>query len=702
MKKSKNFDDIYKALQAETAQALPQSLSPAAIVQSLESVQPQPKKHRAARYASIAAAVAVVVIAAAVGLRLSGVPKSDSVISAPRLPQSAQTSAEAEDAYLRTASYAEIENFFLEKQKTYKAKSYADDMFAFNFNATKGAVPETAYGTGAAPNMAEGTANSGSAPSAGDISGEVRAHGETNTQVEGVDEADILKNDGNYLYIVRRAKNAIEIVDIRDPKQMHTAATVSCASESEMRSAEELYVYGNRLVVLYSARPSNGEGAIDMYRACYAYTVENLKTAVEVYDISDRTAPRLCFDYAVDGGQISSRLDGSTLLLTTTYSVPIYKNEDDMKNACVPCTYQAEEKTRFSESDIRIVSDADSTEYLTVSRLDISADTAVPQTKAVLGGGEELYCDGESLLVAQTDFSELQKESETVQNDIARLTELHTRLYAFDLKGGIAYKGSTQIQGRTLNQFSMDSFGDCYRIATTADSGSIVTVLSKDLQIIGELGGIAKGESIYAARFMGDTAYLVTFYQTDPLFVIDLSDPTAPKVTGELKIPGFSNYLHPYSENLLIGVGQDGTAAGANGHLKISLFDVSDKQNPKEISKAVYSGSSVSTSPVQNTHKAFLTVRESGEFAIPVQEISYSTSAFRWYASMLCVQDGKLQITGTYTPKADGTELTRVTYAGETVFTLSENTLTAFDKATGEILSEITYNRDASGNVVIE
>ena len=95
-------------------------------------------------------------------------------------------------------------------------------------------------------------------------------------------------------------------------------------------------------------------------------------------------------------------------------------------------------------------------------------------------------------------------------------------------------------------------------------------------------------------------------------------------------------------------------------------------------------------------------MRESGEFAIPVQEISYSTMAHTYYASMLCVQDGKLQITGTYTPNADGTELTRVTYAGETVFTLSENTLTAFDKATGEILSEITYNRDASGNVVIE
>lgn len=702
MKKSKNFDDIYKALQTETAQALPQSLSPAAIVQTLENVQPQPKKHRAARYASIAAAVALVVIAAAVGLRFAGVPKSDSVISAPRLPQSAQTSTEAEDAYLHAASYAEIEDFFLEKQKAYKAKSYADDILLFNFTQEKNAAPEAAYGTGAAPNMVDGTANSGSVPAAGDSSGNTRAHGETNTQVEGVDEADILKNDGNYLYIVRRTENKIEIVDIRDAKQMRTASTISCATESEVRIAKELYVYGNRLVVLYSAHPSDGEDAIDMYRACYAYTVENAKTAVEVYDISDRTAPRLCFDYAVDGGQISSRLDGSTLLLTTAYSVPIYKNEDDMKNACVPCTYQAEEKTRFPESDIRIVSDADSTEYLTVSRLDIAADTAAPQTKAVLGGGEELYCDGENLLVAQADFTELQKESDTAPSDIARPTELNTRLYAFDLKGGIAYKGSAQIQGRTLNQFSMDSFEDCYRIATTADSGSIVTVLSKDLQTVGELRGIAKGESIYAARFMGDTAYLVTFYQTDPLFVIDLSDPTAPKVTGELKIPGFSNYLHPYSENLLIGVGQDGTAVGASGHLKISLFDVSDKKNPKEISKAVYSGSSVSTSPVQNTHKAFLTVRESGEFAIPVQEITYSTSASRYYASMLRVQDGKLQVTGTYTPHADGTELSRVTYAGETVFTLSENTLTAFDKATGEILSELTYDRDGSGNVVIK
>lgn len=695
MKNPMDFDKISQYIQTETAQTLPESLSPEAIVKSLETVQVKPKKRHTARYVSLAAALALVVLAAAVGLRLTHIPKTDGVISAPKTPQSVQTVQEAEDAYLRTADYAEIENFFLEKQKAYKAKSYAEDMDIFNFNSSKTAIPETAVGS--AGSLPSSTNASGGSPA---DSGADRAHGETNTQVAGVDEGDILKNDGSYLYIVHQAQNTVEIVDIRDPKQMRTAAVLRCASET--RTAEELYVCGDRLVVLYRSFSTGADGKIDLYNACYAYAVEGMQSVAEVYDISDRTAPRLCFDYAVDGGAVSSRIDGSTLLLVTSYNVPIYKNEDDMKNACVPCTYQAGEKVRFPADSIRIVSGADSTEYLTVSRLDIGADAAQPQTKAVLGGGSNLYCDGESLLIAQADYTEFDEEETSARNEVARMAAVNTRLYAFRLQDGIAYTGSAQIAGTTLNQFSMDSFSGYYRIATTAADGSLITVLDGDLNTVGALRGIAKGESIYAARFMGDTAYLVTFYQTDPLFVIDLSDPAAPKVAGELKIPGFSNYLHPYSENLLIGVGQDGNDAGANGHLKISLFDVSDRQNPKEISKAVYDGSDATLSPAQTTHKAFLTVRESGEFAVPVQEFSYRTSAFRWYASMLTVQDGKLQVTGTYTPNTDGAELARVTYAGDTVFTVSEKTLTAFDKETGEILSELFFTRDSFGSVTLE
>lgn len=692
MKKNKSFNDIYKSIQNATDIPLPEALAPEAIVKTLENVQMQPKKRHIARYASLAAALAIVTLAGVVGFRLTNASHIGSVVSAPKIPQEVQLVAETEDEYLRTASYAEIEQFFLDKQKTYKTKSYYDDMNIFGFKSAETEEINAEFAGSASGNVNTDAANttSGSSPSASSA----RTHGETNTQVNGIAEADILKNDGDYLYIVGTQQSTVDIVDIRDPQNMRIVSQIDRAAEKDGRRARELYVYDDTMVVLYSAYATAQNRTMKLYDACYAYAAEDMQTAVEVYDISDRTAPRLRFDYAVDGEMLSSRMDGSALLLVTTYNVPIYKDENDMKNACVPCTYQAGEKVRFPEENVRIASNTDSTAYLTVSLLDTQADTAAPTTKAILGGGNEIYCDGEALLVAQTDRTE-QKNAETVS-----VSELFTRLYAFDIRVGIAYKGSVQIAGTTLNQFSMDSFGGYYRIATTASDGSCITVLNKSLETVSALSGIAKGESIYAARFMGNTAYLVTFYQTDPLFVVDLSDPAAPKVTGELKIPGFSNYLHPYADNLLIGIGQDGTNAGANNRLKISLFDVSDMQNPQEISKAVYNGGTSSMSAAQNTHKAFLSVPESGEFAIPVYEVSNDYRTYTYYASMLTVQNGKLHITGTYLPTAGNSEIERVTYADSTVFTLSHNTLTAFHKETGAILSEISYNH--AGEVVIE
>lgn len=699
MKKHENYADVYKYIKDGTDFSLPETLSSDNIAKTVASVRVQPKKRYTARYVSIAAALVVVTLAGIVGFRLTNAPQKGGVVSVPKMPQSVQTAQEAEDEYLRTASYEEIESFFLDKQKTYRTKSYADDMAVFGGNTglfnDKAATPESS----AVPGIS-GVMNSGTDSIDYKLSTDGTAHGETNTQVDGIDEADILKNDGNYLYIARAQQSTVEIVDIRDPKNMQTTAQIDRTAETETRTVRELYVYGDTLVLLCDVYAHTENSEKSLYDVCYAYVSENMKTVAEIYDISDRTAPRLRFDYAVDGGQISSRMDGSTLLLITSYTVPIYKNADDMKNACVPCTYQEGEKVRFPAENVRIVSGTESTAYLTVSRLDTQADKAEAQTKAVLGGGSEIYCDGENLLVAQADYTALQNETDTARDVAVSSAAIGTRLYTFDIKSGVAYKGSAQVKGTTLNQFSMDSFGGYYRIATTASDGSLITVLNKNLDLVGELRGIAKGESIYAARFMGDTAYLVTFYQTDPLFVIDLSDPAAPKVTGELKIPGFSNYLHPYAENLLIGIGQDGTAVGANNRLKISLFDVSDRENPKEISKAVYNGGSASMSAAQNTHKAFLSVRTSGEFAVPVQEIFYSDTANNCYASMLTVQDGKLCITGTYTPKHGDAEIERVTYVGDTVFTFSENALTAFDKGTGEILSEIVYNN--TGNVVIK
>lgn len=693
MKTRKNYDDVYKRIQSETKTDLPENLQPAAIAALVKDTQQTKRKPRTARIVSVAAAaVFVAVLAGVAGVRLfANTPNVDK----PKTPQQS-ISADLDDAHLRSATdYKEIEDYFAALQAEYKSQnrgSVWDDAVKL-FGAQKYSVSEIADGA-----VAE-SFNSGNAlaPGAADTAaGTAASHGETNTQVENIDEADILKNDGEYLYLVQHADTPrVEILDIRDRTKITLAATaqLSAANEGERISVSEIYVRENTLAVLAAVYNDAENGGMDYARGCYAYYVQAARTLAAIYDISDRSAPVLLNTYAVDGSLLSSRMNGDTLLLLTNYNVPIYKDETDMKNACVPCYYQGGEKMRFPVNDVKLPENIDDTAYLTVSLIDTKHPAETPKVKAVLGGGSDIYCNGDTLLAARTETeANISEVGDTVTYSMKNMI---TRLYAFDLTDGVCYKGSAKVQGTVLNQFSMDAYNGYYRIATTAQDGSIVTVLNRDLETVGVLSGIAKGEQIYAARFMGDTAYLVTFYQTDPLFVVDLRNPEAPEIKGELKIPGFSNYLHPYGEGLLIGVGQDGTDARATNQVKISLFDVSDKENPKEISKLVYGKSGgYAYSAAQRDHKAYLTFSDSGAFAVPICEYN-NRGTNTAYASAVTVENGELKITNTYTPEsmqsgntysAYSSEIRRVTYSGDTVYTLSDAGLTAFDRASGEIL----------------
>lgn len=711
MKSRKKYAEIYEKIQNDTKADLPDSLQPAAIAELVKNTEQTKKKHRTARIVSVsAAAVFVAVLAGVAGVRLFNHTPN---VESPKTPQQS-VSADADDAFLRSPTdYREIEDYFAALQAEYKAQNRGRvwDNAVQLFGAQKYAVSEIADGTVAESfNSGNALAPDTEGTPADIATGTTASHGETNTQVENIDEADILKNDGKYLYLVQHADTPrVDILDIRDRTNitLAAAAQLPAANEGERISVSEIYVRENTLVVLAAVYNDAENGGMDYARGCYAYDVQAARTLAAIYDISDRSAPVLLNTYAVDGSLLSSRMNGDTLLLLTNYNVPIYKDETDMKNACVPCYYQSGEKMRFPVNDVKLPENAEDTAYLTVSLIDTQKPDETPAVKAVLGGGSNIYCNGDTLLAARTETeSEVSEVGDTVTYSMA---DMATRLYAFDLTDGVCYKGSAKVQGTVLNQFSMDAYNGCYRIATTAQDGSIVTVLNRDLETVGVLSGIAKGENIYAARFMGDTAYLVTFYQTDPLFVVDLSNPEHPEIKGELKIPGFSDYLHPYGEGLLIGVGQDGTESGTTRHIKISLFDVSDKENPKEISKLVYGGNSgYSYSAAQNDHKAYLTFSDSSEFAVPIYEYD-NRGTNTAYASAVTVENGALKITNTYTPEKTQTgetysaysgEIQRVTYSGDTVYTLSDTGLTAFDRASGEILC--TYSAPQYEEAVAE
>lgn len=684
MKRQTPNQDILNRIKAETTVPLPERLTPERVAEHVAGETVQPKKRHIARYVSVAAAFVLLVLAGlAVWQFADGTPTLTAPLETPNVQ-----AADAGDAYLQTAeSYEQIEDLFVALRDENAPASRFSLSGLFN-GSDKAAAPEGFDLGGVTGAVTDGGM------------GGTSAHGETNVQVEGVDEGDILKNDGAYLYVLRwtTERGYVDIVDIRDKAQMRSVSQIEvCRAEtvdgtSTYTNISELFITGDTLTVLYTA--SSYSVSSEMPEIYGAGTAGTTKTVAAVYDVTDRAAPVLRYTYAVDGRLISSRMTDSTLLLVTEYSVPLYKNDSDLKNASVPCFYKDNVKTRFPVNTVCLTANTESQSYLTVTLLDTASDGTNAQMKAVLGGGTDIYCTEDALLVAAQDLSDAVTYSNAAGNEIVTYngSAVDTRLFAFSLEGGVRYQGSTKIDGTLLNQFSMDAYNGYYRIATTAEDGSCLTVLNESLETVGELRGIAPGEDIYAARFMGDTAYLVTFYQTDPLFIVDLSDPASPRVTGELKIPGFSNYLHPYAENLLIGIGESGDENGATGQLKISLFDVGNMQEPKEISAVVFDDRAFSDSAAQYDHHAYLSLSD-GTFAIPVTESGPLTDPHS-FACVLTVEDGELRVLETYSPDT-ATHLaytvTRITYAGSTLFTLSDTALVAFDRGTGEQLARIDY-----------
>ena len=445
-------------------------------------------------------------------------------------------------------------------------------------------------------------------------------HGTTNNQEQGVEEGDIIKTDGKFLYVANRQDRKVSIVDA-----MSSELTVLSQIELNKKdySITEIYLAGDKLIITggyYENKNENyyaDDTAINY--GCYAMGFSD--SFVKVYDISDRNNPELITEYSQQGGYKNSRMIGDKLYCISTYYVNVYNN--NYRNYCIPETTVNGVCDKISADCISVIEDSKASSYAVITTLDINSEE--PESEAVLGDCEELYASAKGLFLSETDYENSQE---------------YTKLYRFEYTDtGVDYKCMGKVPGYINDQFSMSYDGEYFRIATTQNKveidGEAVTMvvdgrvnnlymLNNNMQIVGSLQNLAKGETIQSVRFIGNMAYVVTFRQTDPLFVIDLSDPTNPTVMGELKITGFSEYLHPISNTLLIGVGQDGTETGTNGDCKVSLFDVSDPLNPTEVSKlTVSNGNGNADSPVAYNHKSFINLSEN-EFAVPFSIYAYS------------------------------------------------------------------------------
>ena len=511
---------------------------------------------------------------------------------------------------------------------------------------------------------------------------------QTNVQVEGVDESDIVKTDGDYIYSL--TQNELFIIKANPVESTEIVSKIKFES-----SPRNIYINDDKLVVF-------GED-FQVSKATYSQSFRRNSpyTYFKIFDISDRSEPSQLRDIRFEGSYSNSRMIGNYVyFITSTYNYyidgePILPRvlENGVDTACredkciMPDVYYFNlpyNRYNFSSINVLDLANIDSdverevyilsnnqnmyvsesniyityTKYISEEQLVMEMTKEIlvprlPQKEAdkivaidavenfILNDNEKInkisvilerYIQGlpddEQESLEKEILAEMKKKYEDISKELEK-----TVIHKVEIDGSnIEYKTSGEVTGHVLNQFSMDENDGYFRIATTknrtwsrfddgsSESYSNLYILDENLKQIGAIEDLAPDERIYSVRFMQNRAYLVTFKQTDPLFVIDLSDLRNPKVLGELKIPGFSNYLHPYDETTLIGIGKDAKLNEhervVTGGLKVSLFDVSDVANPREADNIII-GDAGSDSIALNDHRAFLFSADRNLLVIP-------------------------------------------------------------------------------------
>ncbi|GAB2697916.1 beta-propeller domain-containing protein [Paenibacillus thermoaerophilus] len=585
-------------------------------------------------------------------------------------------------------------------------------------------------------------------------------YSKTNVQVDGVDESDWAKTDGRFIYQLSGSR--VRIADIADPSAPKLAATLDYSSDSFR--PQELYADGGRLVVigqsheLLPADTGAGSGADQAQssgsvqpeaKKIAIWPVHPTRTTVKtlVYEIDQAGQPKLVRETELEGNYVSSRKIGGALYLISNKYTHVYHILENAKansksvagsEAAIPPEASFEPVYRDSASGgeaglrtlpldrIRYFPESPESNVMMIGALDLDRPEQEMQVSAYLGSGQTVYASTKHLYVAVGHYI---PKGEHYRQE--------TKVYKFRLdQGRVLHVGEGSVPGTVLNQFSLDEHDGYLRIATTkgdmwasgeATSKNNVYVLNEQLKQVGALEDLAPGERIYSVRFMGGRAYMVTFRNVDPLFAIDLRDPAKPAVLGQLKIPGYSDYLHPYDENHLIGFGKetielpskgagpDATMAFYQG-MKIALFDVSDVTQPKEKFKEVI-GDRGTHSDLLSDHKALLFSREKGLMAFPVQlmeikdkskveagELAYGEFTYQGaYVYGIDLQEGfKLRGRITHLTNDDlaksgqygydyDKSVRRILYAGHTLYTLSEAMLKANDLDSLAELGSLTY-----------
>ena len=505
------------------------------------------------------------------------------------------------------------------------------------------------------------------------------SYSETNIQVAGVDEPDLVKTDGSFIYIL--SETDLFIVQSYPVGSSELVSTIQLNSSYQYSS---FFVYENNLIVFAQSYPTyywshydypllekdqvddttDGEDIEESHSTNQSIITPRpgnwsvSQVAIFVYDLSDKQQPVLGKSIKIDGSFVDARrIDATVYVVASENTYDIFRTIDGNDYVQIPKISVDGTTKQLAPHQIHYVDEPDEANKLThVLTFNLSS-FKYDEKSFLIGSTHELYMSKNHLYLTYTsyDYSFSMFGSRSYEE-----TREKTKIHKIKLSNDdITYVASGEVPGRLLNQFSMDEHDSYFRIATTTGyiwnedrpSQNRVYVLDENLNTVSSINDIASGEELYAARFMGDTAYLVTFKNTDPFFTIDLSDPLNPKVLGELKLPGYSDYLHPYDEDHIIGIGKDTVASDDPNFawyqgVKLALFNVSDIDNPVLVDTEVI-GDRGSSTPVLSDHKALLFDKNKQLLSLPVSVYEISDEDKKDYENNPGTY-GRFQYQGAY------------------------------------------------------
>lgn len=584
--------------------------------------------------------------------------------------------------------------------------------------------------------------------SAADIYGGIQAeastdsaegeYGQTNIQTAGVDEADTIKNDGRYLYQLARRKEengkeyqGIQIVDTRDGLR-------ETAFVGRFEYPREFYVWEDLLIVIedgyYTAdyvSDVSGSGIAAEDAAESAPAIEDVfyahgqYTKIHVYDIADRENPELRKSFTLDGAYRTSRLADGYLYGFTLFTPASGTDEKDY-DAYIPKA----DGSLIPAQNIVCTEEKTAAEYVVMASVDLSEPEKLLDSRAVLADSSVFYVSQDSIYLAswhsvyEETGAVITYGSDTAEEEDsgAETVRDYTQILRFSYEDGrFLARAEGRVPGRIQDSFHLDQSGAYLRAVTTVteyirrtvtddrtgerigyeyevpegDNGMSngLYILDENLDITGQIEGLAAGEQIYSSRFFGDTAYFVTFRQTDPLFAVDVSIPEKPELLSELKVSGFSEYLHVYSGDLLLGLGMEADEeTGEQQELKLSMFDISDPAEVSEKTRLRLAGENYSYgySPALYDHRSLLIDTEQNLIGFEVQDTRDGSFAQAYllysYENGAFVQKLKIEIetgTGFY-------ESCRGTFIGDRFFLLlQDGSVREYSLASGEFVQEL-------------